>query len=241
MICLYWNIRGITNKESRIALKKMIRKNSPDFIFIVEPWMNIDSFLKSRISRCELKLFASNVRIYQFPNLWCFCKINLDLVIIDIDEQQVSFKINQHGIDFGFSAVYASTNYARRKSLWAKLNDVNHSKITWSFIDDFNVIVSVEEYKVSSTPSKIPISDFFNWIDNNNLIHLPTLGDPFTWCNGRKGRLRTEKRLDKIVCNMEILDLCKHVVCHTLTKTNSDHYPLIYTINLEKFSFKSQF
>lgn len=201
--------------------------------------MNIDSFLKRWIFRCDLKLFASNARINQLPNLWCFCKINLDPVIIDFDEQQVYFKINHHGIDFGFSVVYASTNHVRRRNLWAKLGDVNHSNIPWSFIGDFNAIVSAEEYKGSSTPYKIPITDFFNWSNNNNLIHLPILGNPFTWCNGRKERLRTEKRLDRIMCNMEILDLCKHVVCHTLPKINSDHYPLLYIINLEKVNFKS--
>ncbi|XP_058783229.1 uncharacterized protein LOC131657895 [Vicia villosa] len=90
-------------------------------------------------------------------------------------------------------------------------------------------------------PSKVPITDFFNLSDSNNLIHLHTLVNPFTWCNGRRGRLRTEKRLDRAICNLNLLDFCKHVVCHTLPKIKSDHYPLLYSINIEKVTFKSNF
>lgn len=59
---------------------------------------------------------------------------------------------------------------------------------------DFNAIVSDVEYRGSYTPAKTPMKDFPNWTDRNHLIHVPTLGNAFTWCNGKKGSLRTEKK-----------------------------------------------
>src|SRR3954462_6926331 len=106
MISLFWNIRGIANKASRCALKKLILKNSPDLVFIAEPWMDFALFPKTWLSRLNLKLFALNSRHNQLPNLWCLCNISLDPIIINCDDQQVSFKINLNGTDFGYTAVY---------------------------------------------------------------------------------------------------------------------------------------
>jgi hypothetical protein len=44
MKVLYWNIRGIANSSSKLALKRLINLHCPDFVFIAEPWMKFDSF-----------------------------------------------------------------------------------------------------------------------------------------------------------------------------------------------------
>lgn len=79
---------------------------------------------------CDLKLFASNSRNNQLPNLWCFCKINMDPVLIDIDDQHVSFRISHNGSNFGFSVVYASTNYISRRNIWSRLSTITIANIT---------------------------------------------------------------------------------------------------------------
>src|SRR4051812_14905584 len=118
MNCLYWNIRGIANNASRLALKKLIQKNSPDFVFIAEPWMNFDKFPKVWLDRLDLKPFAFNNRINSLPNLWCFCRSNLNPNVINSDDQHISFSITVNGFVFGYSVIYASTNYITRRSLW---------------------------------------------------------------------------------------------------------------------------
>lgn len=105
---------------------------------------------------------------------------------------------------------------------------------------DFNAIVSSKEYKGSRQPAKIPMQDFFNWSDQKQLIHIPTFGNSFTWCNGRKGRHRTEKRLDRAICNLSMLDSCASIACNTLVRSNSDHYPILVSIMLGKKIFQKQ-
>lgn len=87
----------------------------------------------------------------------------------------------------------------------------------WCFIAYFNVIISNEEYKGTCTPAENPMTDFFNCSDSNHFIHLPTIGNPFTWSNGRKGTQLTEKRLDRAVCTMDFMDVCNTVVCNVLS------------------------
>jgi len=61
-------------------------------------------------------MFAMNFRNNLFPNLWCFCKVNIGPVIISCEEQQVASKT------LAISAVYASTNYIKRRQLWSPLS-----------------------------------------------------------------------------------------------------------------------
>ncbi|XP_058733170.1 uncharacterized protein LOC131604764 [Vicia villosa] len=77
--------------------------------------------------------------------------------------------------------------------------------------NDFNAIISNDEYKGSHTPTRTPMNDFFNWFITNHYILLPTIGNKYTWNNGRKGRQLSEERLDivdvKTIENMSFGDV----------------------------------
>src|SRR3954471_4337648 len=107
MKCLYWNIRGIANRSSRLALKNLIQNNSPEFVFIAEPWMDFNNFPQAWINRLDLKPFAFNQRDGLLPNLWCFCKSSLNPSLLFIDDQHVSFSININNQLFCYSVIYA--------------------------------------------------------------------------------------------------------------------------------------
>jgi exonuclease III len=234
MKCIFWNIRGLANSPSKLALKRLILKNKPNFIFIAEPWMNVSSFPQSWLRRLRLKIFATNCRNQLLPNLWCLCHDHLDPLVIDVDDQQVSIILEENGKSFGLSAVYASTSYIKRRELWQKLSLVqqNNNSIPWCFIGDFNTILGTHEYRGAHTPSSTPMTDFLDWTDSNSLVHLPTRGVDFTWHNGRRGYNHTEKRLDRSICSLDFIDTCSSISCSTLTKSRSDHFPLL----LEFFS-----
>lgn len=152
----------------------------------------------------------------------------------------VGFSISLNNNTYGFSLIYASTSYIHRRNLWNSLSNfpVNNP---WTFTRDFNAIVSACEYRGSQTPANIPMNYFINWIDKNQLIHIPTLGNAFTMCNGRKGRHRTETMLDKAICSISLMDKCHSVTCNALPKTNSDHYPIIFSVKFEEVMIISQF
>ncbi|XP_058784648.1 uncharacterized protein LOC131659478 [Vicia villosa] len=242
MKCIYWNIRGIANSSSRLALKRLIQCNSHDLVFIAEPWMDFGKFPQRWLHRSDLKPFAFNNRNGLLPNLWCLCKANMNPDIFFIDDQHVSFTLNLNNHVLGFSVIYASTCYLTRRKLWHYLSlNMANRQIPWTLIGDFNAIINADEYRVSRSPARIPMQDFFNWSDANKLVHLQTAGNFFTWSNGRKGSRLTEKRLDRAICNLDMLDICTNMNCHTLSKIKSDHYPLLLFIDFNKISIKSQF
>ncbi|CAI8591297.1 unnamed protein product [Vicia faba] len=198
--CIFWNIRGIANASSRLALKRLISVNNLDLVLVAEPWMDFSKFLQTWLKKLNLKLFAMNYTHDLLPNLWCFCKSNITPTVLLRDSQHVSFTIVDNNKVFGYP---------------------------WCFIGDFNSIIEAEEYHGSNTPDSTPMKDFHSWSDTDHLIHLPTMGNPFTWSNGRLGRKHSEKRLDRAVCNFHWIDTCSSTSCHTLVKNKSDHYPLL--------------
>jgi uncharacterized protein (DUF779 family) len=94
----------------------------------------------------------------------------------------------------------------------------NQYNIAWCFMGDFNVIIGQHEYRGSYVPACLPMSEFQDWINANDLLHLPTRGAWFTWSNGRRGRAFTKKRLDRAICNQSWLSTCSMVSCSTLLK-----------------------
>ncbi|XP_058770393.1 uncharacterized protein LOC131644024 [Vicia villosa] len=242
MKCLFWNVRGIANSPTKLALKRLIRVNHPDFVFISEPWMEVKNFPFRWLHRLGLKLFAVNERDGLDPNLWCCCRLDIEPQIVAIDNQQVSFLIKNQDNTFGISAVYASTNLVMRRSLWQNLSLLyNQFKIPWAAIGDFNCTLGAHEHKGSITPARPPIEDFNNWTDQNSLVHLPTAGAFFTWKNGRKGNLHIERRLDRTICNHSWLDYWSNNSCRTLPRNKSDHFPIIFEFVLREDKVASSF
>lgn len=175
MNCLYWNIRGLANHASRLALKNLILANKPNFIFISEPWIHYDSFPTNWFYHLNYKPFAFNNRQDNNPNLWCFCLNHLNPTIISADNQQVFFTFVHNHQSFCISAIYASTNHLTRRHLWLNLQTIQTNlNMPWCAIGDFNSIVGSHEHRGACPPTRTPMNDFFDWSDTNNFIHLPT-------------------------------------------------------------------
>ncbi|XP_045810732.1 uncharacterized protein LOC123905142 [Trifolium pratense] len=207
MKCIYCKLRGLANSPTKLALKRLIVKHRPSFIFIGEPWMNIDSFPASCLRRLNLEIFKVNFRGRLLPNLWCLCSISLHPTSIDFDDQQISFMLEENSMQFFVAAIYASTSYVHRRKLWIKHSNLQIiHKGPWCFIGDFNTILGAHEHRGNTTPASTPMNDFFDWSNSNNLVHLPTKGVNLTWSNGRRGDRHIENRLDRSICNLDFID-----------------------------------
>ena len=242
MKCLFWNLRGLANSPTKMALKKLLVVHKPDIFFVAEPWIDISKFSTFWLHKLGYKLFSVNNRGNLHPNLWCFCTRDINPVIVLADDQHVSFQLCVNGKPFGLATIYASTCHIRRRFLWETLTHIqsNHS-IPWCLLGDFNSILGSHEQRSNFRPIPQPILDFQAWTDTNNLIHIPTRGTAFTWSNGRKGRFHIQRRLDRAICNQKWFDECNVVTCSTLTKLRSDHFPILLEFKNHNLPFVSQF
>jgi hypothetical protein len=161
MKSIFWNVRGLANSPTRLALKRLIKVYKPEFCFIAEPWLKFSDFPINWFTRLNFKVFAINNRHSKLPNLWCLCLNNLDPVVLHNDDQQISFSYNDNGKDLGVSVIYASTDYIKRRHLWHSLSVVHNSfNLPWACIGDFNVIAGSHEYRGALSPAKLPMEEF---------------------------------------------------------------------------------
>jgi len=240
MKSLFWNLRGLANSPTRLALKRFLLLHKPDFCFVSEPWMHIGNFPRGSFDRIGYKLFAMNDRNDLLPNLWCICTKNMNPAIVSISDQMVAFTFNHNGIVGGMIAEYASTCYLKRRELWNSLNLIQQQQnIPWCFMGDFNSIMGAHEHRGFHSPARAPIEDFQAWTSSNNLIHLPTVGPAYTW--SRTGRRSIERRLDRSICNQLWMDMCSSITCSTILKVRSDHHPILLDFQASQHKFTSQF
>lgn len=92
-----------------------------------------------------------------------------------------------------------------------------------------------------SQPARIPMDDFYSWTNFTQLIHLPTKGHHFSQSNDREGRRHTEKYLDRVIGKIAWIYFCSNLSCTTITKSSSDHIPILLSFDYKEVKHSSQF
>lgn len=119
----------------RLALRRLVQINSPDFIFIAEPWRDFNIFPQIWLHMFDLKPFAFNKRHDLLPNTWCFCKSHLNPNILFVDDQYVSFSVTLNNMKLDFFGIYVFTCYIHRRNLWQNINNIiSNIKTLWSLL-----------------------------------------------------------------------------------------------------------
>ncbi|XP_059277625.1 uncharacterized protein LOC132031709 [Lycium ferocissimum] len=143
--------------------------------------------------------------------IWLFWDSALTVHIIDNAQQHTTCHISysQSSTNFYLTCVYAECTIALRKPLWEELQVLSTKlKGPWGVIGDFNVITSPEEK------------------------HGGFHGAHYTWCNNWGHPRTIWKRLDRLLINEEWFDLFNDTKVTHLSRTGSDHAPLL--VNIEK-------
>ncbi|XP_045831129.1 uncharacterized protein LOC123922456 [Trifolium pratense] len=190
----------------------------------------------------NLKRFALNFRRHGIPNLWGFCDLNIDPLVLQLSEQHVTFSLTFDQQTCYIAAIYASTSHVNRRKLWSELNSLQSRFVgPWCMIGDFNAVLGAHEKYGRCLPNKTSCDEFSNWTNSNHLIHLDTLGNQFTWANARRGPAYAALRLDRVICNSIWIDTWNSVSCCTLPKVQSDHHSLLFNFDSDVQTFPSSF
>lgn len=121
---------GMTNSSTKLALKRIITSNKPNFLFVAEPWMSLDMFSLYWFLKLGLKLIVVNKMPNKMPNIWCFCKSSINPIIIYVGDEAIAFTIMIDNKVFGLVAIYASINCIIRRNMWIDLSNIpNNHKV----------------------------------------------------------------------------------------------------------------
>jgi hypothetical protein len=137
-----------------------------------------------------------------------------------LSEQHVAFSLTFDHRTCYIDAVYASTSHVERRRLWAELSLLFSNFVApWCVIGDFNAVLGAHEKYGRCPPNKTSCDEFSSWTNQNQLIHLDTIGSQLTWANARGGSAYAALRLDRVICNSMWIDSWKAVSCSTLPKS----------------------
>ncbi|KAI0524341.1 hypothetical protein KFK09_003708 [Dendrobium nobile] len=126
------------------------------------------------------------------------------------------------------SFVYAACTRLNRLNLWEKLvNFANNINGPWCVGGDFNIIANANERRGGKCPNYKAMEDLNEMITNCNLNDIGFCGSPFTW-----NRANLFQRLDRILFNNEWLARFSGTNVEHLSRTLSDHVPLLLNINV---------
>lgn len=161
-------------------------------------------------------------------NLWGACSLDLDSSVIAITSQLVAISVIHDSQQVFISSVYASTSLTLRRDLSRDLGQLQADfPAPWIFIGDFSAILGAHEVRGSRFPYNTSCADFQGWTDAYQLTLLLTRGAEYTWTNGRQAKYHIEKYLDRAICNNDWLNYWSSISCCTLTRSQSDHHPLL--------------
>ncbi|PKU74941.1 hypothetical protein MA16_Dca020713 [Dendrobium catenatum] len=112
-------------------------------------------------------------------------------------------------------------------TLWDQLNSfASNINGPWCVGGDFNIISNVSKRVGGNPPNTNAMDDFNTMINDCNLNDIGFFGSPFTW-----NRANLWQRLDRCLFNNEwIADFAMTNVEH-LSRTLSDHSPILLKIN----------
>jgi len=202
MNILYWNIRGIGNNDSRLALADLCRLHNPSLVFIAEPMVEYDSVPAWFWRNIHVSNYCLNNRAPLIPNLWAAWGSDCVYTVIFVSSQCLVLEYICRDTKLYIAGIYASTSYLQRRTLWADLTRLQNSLMgPWIFMGDFNAILGAHEKRGRRLPPSLSCNDFTSWTNANLLLHLNTNGVQFTWNNGRLDSDSVFQRLDRAICN----------------------------------------
>lgn len=221
MIVLSWNICGLGNDQSQLALENLCTTHKPDWISLYESKIMFENLPNNFLRRINMVLFASNVRLNSRSNIWIFCKLELQAssMVISSSNQYIAIRNNDTALVF----VHASNNYNNHRALWSDLLRIHEPK--FCVIGDFNVVLGAHERSSGHLTHATPPEEFRDFISQCDLFDIEGTGNKYTWATRRNNSFMAA-RLDRALANQGFLSLWDDVELLILPLHCSDHNPL---------------
>lgn len=166
----------------------------------------------------------------------------MDVRIVCTHPQFVVAEIKNMGRIWNTAFVYASPDHHLRGKLW---NDLRRDNLNlhnaWMAVGDFNAVTSMAEVSNPETFNQRRCVGINDWIFEEGLVDLGFMGPKYTWMRGRDIDNFKGARLDRAVSSTDWLSLFPNAKVHHLPLYNSDHAPLLISLDNKPVTRKTGF
>ncbi|XP_059430102.1 uncharacterized protein LOC132163748 [Corylus avellana] len=233
MKILSWNCRGISRPAAVRGLRALIRANSPDVLFLSETKTS-PSQVSSILNRLGFYLMTQVASIGSSGGLVLAWRLGVELE---------SFLTNKNNITawcysdppncpWILSCIYGPSEKKNKLAFWDSLTAAGEAFVSpWLCIGDFNFVLDQSEKLGGRPVASSSHCPFRNFIDQHGMVDLGFVGNPFTWCNNRKGFATIKERLDRGLASLEWVHLHPDFSLIHLPASISDHNPISLNTN----------
>ena len=226
MKIISWNIRGLNAKIKKSALKKIIARHDPHFIFIQET--KVESFNPKIIKT-----------IWNVENVgWLYTpSVGNSGGILSMWKEDF-FKISSHRVENSWIAIHGhfpSLDFQgvmvniynpccrlARSQIWASLEEYwANAQTPFLILGDFNEVLGPED-RGSHEFSQGGAKEFEGFIQQTQLTEIPASDGWYTWFSGR-----AKSKLDRLLVNPEWFSKFPSIHVSLQKRNLSDHCPLI--------------
>ncbi|CAM8923331.1 unnamed protein product [Rhodiola kirilowii] len=159
-------------------------------------------------------------------------------------DQHISVEVHNEIEDIKMvcSFIYAFSDIKLRQQLWEDIGEFSlHIDSPWLLLGDFNSIASWSEKKGGNKKNGKSIRQFNDFMAKVGISDAGYEGSPFTWSNNQEGASRIWERLDRCLINGLAMNSFPGLKIKHLTRTASDHCPLLLSFEDEKLKGRRSF
>lgn len=223
MSVLCWNVRGLGNRGTFLALRQQVFVNSPDLVFLSETKTD---HRKAESIRVRLKFsgcftVASKGKSGGLLLLW---KDPMVVTIKSFSDSHIDAVVMFKALNWRFTGFYGNPRSSFRHRSWTLLKNLASLNYRpWLIGGDFNKILDNSKKKGGSLRSASTMREFKSTLDSCKLMKIRAAGYPFTWHNRQSGVTSVEETLDRFCATSDWFTLQSSWYAHHLSTTNSDH------------------
>ncbi|KAL9691865.1 hypothetical protein QQ045_012292 [Rhodiola kirilowii] len=227
-----WNIRGINHPSKHAEVWHLIKKFDIGLLAVLEAKVKVENCKKIVNSCCPTNNWQSFILANGVDGksrmliLW-----DLEIYTVNIwhaSSQLIVCDVSWNNIRFMIGFVYAMNFQRERRELWQLMVDaMERVKGLWLFSGDFNCVKNQSEKLNGRRVRESDGSEISDVCEQSGLFDLAASGNLFTWSDRHVLGSRIWCKLDRILCNEELISSFPSIHGLFPDPGISDHCPAI--------------
>ena len=226
MIVISWNSMGLSARIKRSAVRNLIAKHHPLFVFLQETKIeNLDSrMVKSMWMDDDVKWLSSPSEGNSGGLVSLWKDDSFSLISSSISRHWIGLKgsMLSTGLICCLINIYNPCLLDPRSMVWQEIMDYCFQCEAPCFIvGDYNEVLAASD-RGSQLLSSQGVNDFRNFIHQLGLVEIHAVNGHFTWFRGQ-----SKSKLDRLFIQSEWLTSYPSLKLTLLNRGISDHCPLL--------------
>ncbi|KAH0679678.1 hypothetical protein KY284_020763 [Solanum tuberosum] len=219
---IFWNIRSVKYQKAFERLTGLNKRHRYSFIALLEPFQG-----PQELEQYKRKLGMQNAYWNCSSKIWIMWNDDWLGEVVRDNLQHLTMQFNKNNVEILFTVVHTRCDAREKLELWEELEVVaQEMSLPWLVGGDF-IVIRIEEEKEGGVDfTHLKAVDFNQCINNCALTELRYSGSKYTWLNGKIEGACIFKRLDRVLCNQEFLNILPSSEVLHLMRQGSSHAPL---------------